>query len=116
VSGLAVQLTDVGKDYPLFSLRGISQEIPQREIAGFIGPNGAGKSTTIRIIMGLIYQDRGDVRVLGHKMPRDQVAAKRHVGFASDDMRLYSSCTLEWHMRFLRSIFPDWDQPYAEAC
>jgi ABC-2 type transport system ATP-binding protein len=115
MSGPAVQLTDVGKDYPMFSLRDISLEILQGEIAGFIGPNGAGKSTTIRIIMGLIYQDRGEVHVLGHEMPADQVAAKWHIGFASDDMRLYGSCTLDWHMRFLRSIFPDWDQPYAEA-
>jgi ABC-2 type transport system ATP-binding protein len=115
VSELAVQLTGVGKEYPFFSLRDISLEIPRGEIAGFIGPNGAGKSTTIRIIMGLVHQDRGSVRVLGHEMPAEQVSAKWHIGFASDDMRLYGSCTLEWHMRFLRSIFPGWDQPYAEA-
>jgi ABC-2 type transport system ATP-binding protein len=48
-------------------------------------------------------------------MPAEQVAAKWHIGFASDDMRLYGACTLEWHMRFLRSIFSDWDQAYAET-
>ena len=62
---------------------------------GFIGPNGAGKSTTIRILMGLVHQDRGDVRVLGHRMPAEQVAAKWDIGFASEDMRLYERMTLE---------------------
>ena len=82
---------------------------------GFIGPNGAGKSTTIRILMGLVHQDRGEVTVLGHAMPDDQAAAKRDIGFVSEDMRLYGTATLAWHMGFIRSLFPRWDQPYAET-
>jgi ABC-2 type transport system ATP-binding protein len=81
---------------------------------GLIGPNGAGKSTTIRILMGLVHQDCGEVRVLGHRMPAEQVAAKWDIGFASEDMRLYETMTLEWHMGFIRSIYPNWDAPYAQ--
>jgi ABC-2 type transport system ATP-binding protein len=82
---------------------------------GFIGANGAGKSTTLRILMGLVHQDRGDVRVLGHPMPAEGAAAKRDIGFVSEDMRLYKAATLAWHMAFIRSIYPSWDQAYAEA-
>jgi ABC-2 type transport system ATP-binding protein len=113
-NNLAVQLTGVGKDYRYFSLQDVHLEIPDGQIVGFIGPNGAGKSTTIRILLGLIHQDRGDVRVLGHAMPAEQVAAKWDVGFASEDMRLYETVTLEWHMRFIRKIFPRWDEAYAQ--
>jgi ABC-2 type transport system ATP-binding protein len=81
---------------------------------GLIGPNGAGKSTTIRILLGLVHQDHGDVRVLGHRMPAEQVAAKWDIGFASEDMRLYEGMTLEWHMDFIRSIYPQWDAAYAK--
>ena len=109
----AVQMTGVGKDYRFFSLNDVDLEIPHGHIMGFIGPNGAGKSTTIRILMGLVHQDRGDVRLLGQSMPADQSAAKRDVGFASEDMRLYGSATLDWHMRFIRSIYPSWDEAYA---
>ncbi len=115
MTDLAVRLEGVGKDYRFFSLNDIRLEIPSGHIMGFIGPNGAGKSTTIRILMGLVHQDRGDVEVLGHPMPRDQAAAKWDVGFASEDMRLYDAATLDWHMRFVRSIFPSWDQTYAET-
>jgi ABC-2 type transport system ATP-binding protein len=80
---------------------------------GLIGPNGAGKSTTIRILMGLVHQDRGEVRVLGHSMPAEQVAAKWDIGFVSEDMRLYDSLTLGWHMNFMQSMFPQWDDAYA---
>src|SRR5687767_11678260 len=48
-------------------------------------------------------------------MPAEQAAAKSDIGFASEDMRLYGSATLDWHMRFVRSIFPSWDQAYAQA-
>jgi ABC-2 type transport system ATP-binding protein len=114
MSDLAVHMDGVGKDYRFFSLRDVHLEIPLGHIMGFIGPNGAGKSTTIRILMGLVHQDRGDVRVLGHPMPAEQAAAKWDVGFASEDMRLYENATLDWHMRFIRSIFTSWDQDYAQ--
>src|SRR6185503_1839163 len=115
MTDFAVQLSGVGKDYRFFSLKDIALEVPYGHIMGFIGPNGAGKSTTLRILMGLVHQDRGDVRVLGHPMPVEQAAAKWDVGFASEDMRLYDSATLDWHMRFIRSIFPSWDQAYAQT-
>jgi ABC-2 type transport system ATP-binding protein len=111
----AVQMTGVGKDYRFFSLSDVKLEIPYGHIMGFIGPNGAGKSTTIRILMGLVHQDRGDVRLLGRSMPAAQAVAKRDVGFASEDMRLYGGATLGWHMRFIRSIYPSWDDTYAQT-
>jgi ABC-2 type transport system ATP-binding protein len=64
--------------------------------------------------MGLVHQDSGSVQVLGHSMPDQQIAAKRDIGFVSEDMRLYGAATLAWHMNFVRSMFPRWDQAYAD--
>ena len=110
---LAVKLAGVKKSYPHFKLDVGELELPRGQIMGFIGPNGAGKSTTIRILMGLLHQDHGEVRVLGRSMPSEQVRAQRDVGFASEDMRLYKQVTLDWHMRFMASIYPSWDPDYA---
>ncbi|HTP86360.1 MAG TPA: ABC transporter ATP-binding protein [Bryobacteraceae bacterium] len=109
----AIQLQGVVKRYKFFTLDNISLTVPEGEVMGVIGPNGAGKSTTIRILMGLVHQDQGVVRVLGRSMPADQVAAKRDIGFNSEDMRLYGPMTIDWHLRFARSIFPGWDEDYA---
>jgi ABC-2 type transport system ATP-binding protein len=54
------------------------------------------------------------VLALGHRMPAEQIAAKWDIGFASEDMRLYESMTVEWHMRFIQSIYPNWDAAYAQ--
>jgi ABC-2 type transport system ATP-binding protein len=48
-------------------------------------------------------------------MPAEEVAVKRETGFASEDMRLYRQATLGWHMEFVRSIYPSWDEAYAET-
>jgi ABC-2 type transport system ATP-binding protein len=115
MNDLAIELSGVEKKYRFFSLDKINLKIPMGQIMGLIGPNGAGKSTTIRILMGLVHQDGGEVRVLGHRMPAEQVAAKWDIGFASEDMRLYESMTLGWHMRFIQSIYPKWDSKYAQV-
>jgi ABC-2 type transport system ATP-binding protein len=114
MSDLSVEFDGVSKRYKYFSLENIHLELPTGSIMGFIGANGAGKSTTIRILMGLVHQDEGTVRVLGHQMPAAQAAAKLDIGFVSEDMRLYGAATLKWHMDFMRPIYPRWDQAYAD--
>jgi ABC-2 type transport system ATP-binding protein len=110
----AIELNGVCKSYRFFELQNVALRLHRGTIMALIGPNGAGKSTTIRILMGLVHQDRGEVRVLGHRMPDEQVAAKWDIGFASDDMRLYDSMTLGWHVDFMKSIYPSWDDSYTQ--
>jgi ABC-2 type transport system ATP-binding protein len=115
MNDLSVHFEGVSKIYSHFTLDDLSLELPTGTIMGLIGANGAGKSTTIRILMGLVHQDRGLVRVLGREMPREQAAAKLDIGFVSEDMRLYGAATLAWHMSFVQSIYSQWNQPYAET-
>lgn len=109
----AIQCEGISKHYPHYQLDNVSLAVEEGSVMGFVGPNGAGKSTTLRIIMGLIGQDSGLVSVLGHSMPEQQVAAKREIGFISEDMRLYDSETIGYHMGFIKSIFNTWDDDYA---
>ncbi len=111
----AVDCRQISKRYPDFHLDNIDLSVPAGSVMGFVGPNGAGKSTTLRIIMGLVRQDAGDVDVLGHPMPREQVAAKWEIGYVSEDMRLYPGQSIAFHMDFMRSIFPTWDSAYADT-
>lgn len=113
MNDLAVQFAGVSKHYKHFTLDAIDLDLATGSVMGFIGANGAGKSTTLRILMGLVHQDRGSVTVLGHAMPAEQAAAKLDIGFVSEDMRLYKGATLRWHMDFVRSIYPAWDEAYA---
>ena len=113
MSTAAIELHGVSKRYPFFALDDVSMHLEQGQIMGFVGPNGAGKTTTLRIVMALVRQDAGEVAVLGHPMPAEQVRAKWDVGFVSEEMRLFGRATLAWHLGFVRSIYPGWDEAYA---
>ena len=110
----AFEMRNVARSYSHFEYGEVSLAMPNGCIMGLIGPNGAGKSTTIRILMGLIGYDSGSVAVLGNRAPEGQVAAKREIGYVSEDMSLYPSQTLSWHMQFLAQVYPTWDQRYAD--
>jgi ABC-2 type transport system ATP-binding protein len=112
---LAIDCQGISKKYSHFHLRTVDLALEQGAVMGLVGPNGAGKSTILRIIMGLIGPDSGTVRVLGHTMPKDQIAAKYQIGFVAEDMRLYDTQTISFHMDFVKSVFDSWDDAYAET-
>jgi len=111
---MAIECRGVSKSYPHFTLDDIDLSVAEGSVMGFVGPNGAGKSTTMRIVMGLVGQDSGSVEVLGHPMPGEQIAAKRDIGYVSEDMRLYGSKSIGFHMDFIKSIYRNWDDKLAD--
>jgi len=110
----AFTLSGIAKRYPHFALQDVSLQLPEGQVMGLVGVNGAGKTTLLRLLTGLAAPDAGEVTVLGHRLPDAQVAAKRDIGFASEDMRLYRGQTLQWHMSLMQRIFPGWDAGYAD--
>ena len=113
-SRMAISLQGIQKKYKHFELKKITFEIERGTVAGLIGPNGAGKSTAMRIMMGLVRPDQGEVSVLGKRISSNEASAKQDIGYFSDDMRLYKPESLGWHMQFVRSMFPSWDDAYAK--
>lgn len=109
-----VECENVGKRYKHFNLEGLDLRLPQGEILGLVGPNGAGKSTCLRLLMGFIQADSGNVRVLGRDLPKHAVWLKERAAFVSEDMRLFSEATIEWHMAFVKKFFSRWDDAYAK--
>ncbi|MFH1599791.1 MAG: ABC transporter ATP-binding protein [Pseudomonadota bacterium] len=110
----AFSLSGIAKRYPDFALQDIHLQLPEGQVMGLVGANGAGKTTLLRLLTGLAAADAGSVEVLGHRLPEAQVAAKRDIGFASEDMRLYKSQSLRWHMDLVSRIYPGWDAAYAD--
>jgi ABC-2 type transport system ATP-binding protein len=102
------------------ALDGLNLRVPAGSIFGFLGRNGAGKTTTIRMLMGLIRADGGEVRAFGEPLngPGTGVELRRRIGFVSEDKELYPYMTVEQVIRFTRPFFPKWrrdlEQRYLE--
>ncbi|MET9081903.1 CocE/NonD family hydrolase [Streptomyces sp. NPDC004237] len=65
-----LQITDLSKRYKgstdRYAVRELSFRVEKGQVLGLLGPNGAGKTTTLRMLMGLITPDDGEIRVFGH--------------------------------------------------
>ncbi len=75
------------------ALDGLDLEVGDGEIHAFVGPNGAGKTTTIRILLGLLRKDGGEVSLLGREPWRDAVELHRRLAYVPGDVTLWPSLT-----------------------
>ena len=69
----------------VWALRGLDLSVPRGRVFGFIGPNGAGKTTTIRICLGLLRPDAGEVRLFG-EYPWNNPDVRALVGVLHEQM------------------------------
>ena len=107
----AVETSDLHKRYDAVeALRGLTLGVPTGSIYGFLGRNGAGKTTTIKVLLGMARATSGDARILGlPAQSRDgSVAARRRIGFVSDEKDLYDYMTAGEMIRFTAAFFPRW--------
>jgi ABC-2 type transport system ATP-binding protein len=63
------------------------------EVHGFLGPNGAGKTTTIRVLLGLLHRDGGQVSMLGGDPWRDAVSLHRRLAYVPGEVNLWPNLT-----------------------
>ncbi|MEH0970499.1 ABC transporter ATP-binding protein [Micromonospora sp. CPCC 205546] len=71
------------------ALDGLDLKVGAGEVHGFLGPNGSGKSTTIRVLLGLLRRDAGDVRVFDADPWRDAVTLHRRLAYVPGDVNLW---------------------------
>ena len=77
----AIELHRVRKRFgPITAVDGLDLEVPQGICLGLLGPNGAGKSTTMRLLTGQAIADEGELRVLGHELPREAKLVRALMG------------------------------------
>src|SRR5882672_9433169 len=75
------------------ALDGLDLTVAAGEVHAFLGPNGAGKTTTIRVLLGLLRKDGGDVALLGGDPWRDATALHGRLAYVPGDVTLWPSLT-----------------------
>jgi ABC-2 type transport system ATP-binding protein len=102
LSASAIELRGVTKTFGDFrAVDALDLTIPRGALYGFIGPNGAGKTTTIRMIMSILFPDRGDVRVLGHDSALD---AKDRIGYLPEERGLYRKMKVAPYLTYIARL------------
>src|ERR1700722_10649817 len=75
------------------ALDGLALTVAAGEVHAFLGPNGAGKTTTIRILLGLLRKDDGNVTLLGGDPWRDATTLHSRIAYVPGDVTLWPSLT-----------------------
>jgi ABC-2 type transport system ATP-binding protein len=98
------------------ALRGLELNVPRGSIYGFLGRNGAGKTTTLKLLMGILKRDAGEIRMFGEAMDSEaaQVKTRMRIGFVSEDKELYPFMNVGQMIRFTRPFFPGWRRELEE--
>lgn len=86
------------------AVNGISFNVNKGEIFGLLGPNGAGKTTTIKLLLGLLESDEGNLEVLGMDPEKDEIEIKRRIGYVSEEPLIFKSLTPKDLFNFVASI------------
>ena len=106
VGDTAVMLSGVSKCYGnTVAVRDLSLEIPRGELFAFLGPNGAGKTTTIKMIVGLLKPNEGVVRVCGHPIGANGLAAKAQLAYVPDQPFIYEKLTGREFLYFVAEMY-----------
>ncbi|MGW4061697.1 ATP-binding cassette domain-containing protein [Amycolatopsis sp. NPDC004747] len=86
----AISVTGLHKSFGRTkALDGLDLQVPAGEVHGFLGPNGAGKSTTVRVLLGLLHADSGDVRLLGGDPWKDAASLHHRLAYVPGDVNLW---------------------------
>ena len=109
----AIEIRNLVKNYPAFTLGPVDLTVPRGAIYGLIGPNGAGKTTAIDMIFGMGRNDAGTIRVLGLDHRTDEVALKQRAAYVSPDLNFQVWGKVGKAIRFVRGFFPTWDDAYC---
>ncbi|MEI2399674.1 MULTISPECIES: ABC transporter ATP-binding protein [Paenibacillus] len=105
-----IRLDHLTKSYDRFELRDISLSIKEGFITGLIGPNGAGKTSLIKMMMGMIYPDQGNITMLGQNNQLYQAAVKERIGYVSDENIYYENLTVKQMKRVIAPFYTRWNE------
>jgi ABC-2 type transport system ATP-binding protein len=101
-----IEVEALTKRYGGFTaVRNLSFSVRPGEVLGLVGPNGAGKTSTLRCLAGVIPASAGTIRIAGHDLATDPVAAKRALAFFPDEPRLFDYLTVRQHLAFVARIY-----------
>lgn len=104
-----LRISKVSKHFKTFSLSDININIKENCITGFLGKNGAGKTTLIKIILGLVQKDEGNIIYFNDPNLREK-DIKDRIGVVLDDGYFYDKLTLNQMKNLVSSTYTNWNK------
>ncbi len=115
MTNMAIQIKSVVKIFGANTvLNGLNLAVPVGQTFAFLGRNGAGKTTTIRMLLGLLRPENGEISVLGLSPGRDSLEIRRRVGYLAEDQVMFGWMKVSELIEFMAPFYPTWDSDLAK--
>lgn len=111
----AIEIKDLCKNYPGFSLDHVNLTLPCGCIMGLVGENGAGKSTTIRLILDMIARDSGTITLLGKDNQENIRLLKEDIGVVLDEVGIPACLNPKQVGKIMANTFRNWEQAVYDS-
>jgi ABC-2 type transport system ATP-binding protein len=105
MSNYIIETSNLTKKFGEFlAVDQVNIQVPKGGIYGFLGPNGAGKSTTIRMLLGLIKETKGEVKVFGKSIKKERLNILKRVGSMVETPSYYGHLTAYENLEVTRKL------------
>lgn len=99
----SIEVNGVAKSYgPVVALKGLSFQLTSGEKCALLGPNGAGKSTTLKLLVGLLKPDQGEVKVGG--LDPSSTEARKILGYLPEDASPYRTLSVKENLEYVGAL------------
>src|SRR5215207_4796257 len=100
-----IQANNISKSFGnVHAVDGVSLQIPAGEIYGLVGADGAGKTTTMRLLVGALKADSGEVNICGYDLNRQIETARAQFGYLSQRFSMYEDLSVLENIRFFAEV------------
>ena len=105
MTNLLVSANNISKSFgDVHAVDGVSLEISAGEIYGLVGADGAGKTTTMRLLVGALKADSGQVNICGYDIDRQTEQARSQFGYLSQRFSMYEDLSVLENIRFFAEV------------
>jgi len=105
MNNLLIQAANLKKSFgSIHAVDGVSLQIKAGEIYGLVGADGAGKTTTMRLLVGALKPDAGEINVCGYNVLKQVEQARSQIGYLSQRFSLYEDLTVLENIRFFAEV------------
>jgi lantibiotic transport system ATP-binding protein len=86
-------------------LKEVSLKVPAGSVYGFLGPNGAGKTTTLKLVLGLLKKQKGNIRIFGQTFEDNRIAILKNTGSMIESPAHYGHLTATENLQIFQKYY-----------